>query len=450
MTTRSPALLLLFVLIISCTSDSGKNGQSPCEAGMTSCDASCVDLQSDPAHCGACSEACSDGEVCSLGACEPSCADGLLDCDGSCVDGQSSAVHCGACGSTCEAGEICEDGDCRISCEEGTSYCGEACVDTQTDRENCGSCGSACGNGRVCVSGACKNDCPAPHRLCDGTCVDVEESDLHCGICGNACEADEACEGGVCSAICPAPTTYCDHEGVVACLDLQSDASSCGSCGSVCEAPANAHPTCEEGACDFVCNDGWGDCDHDPSNGCELRLDTATNCGSCGNVCLDGNACIDGACPRRVFVTSSDHDGALGGTAGGDAICRSLASSAGLSGTWNAYLEDSSGTLSSRLEPLRDRAIFRLDGVKVAEDWSTFNGSNHLAPINLTEELETKTGEVWVGARTSSCDDWSHNEPCDGTRSCGRVGLAEAVGFSWMNAYSQHCDRFVSLYCIED
>src|SRR5262249_42934796 len=42
--------------------------------------------------------------------------------------------------------------------------------------------------------------------------------------------------------------------------------------------------------------------------------------------------------PKRVFVTSTTHDGNLGGLDGADAICASLAANAGLSGTYKAWL----------------------------------------------------------------------------------------------------------------
>ena len=47
--------------------------------------------------------------------------------------------------------------------------------------------------------------------------------------------------------------------------------------------------------------------------------------------------------PCKVFVTSTVHDGNLGGLVGADAICNSLASAAGLAGTYKAWLSDGSG-----------------------------------------------------------------------------------------------------------
>ncbi|MBL8954796.1 MAG: hypothetical protein JNK82_28720 [Myxococcaceae bacterium] len=38
------------------------------------------------------------------------------DCDGTCVDLQADSRHCGACGTTCRAGSVCRDGQCAVSC----------------------------------------------------------------------------------------------------------------------------------------------------------------------------------------------------------------------------------------------------------------------------------------------------------------------------------------------
>ena len=41
-----------------------------CPSGQQVCDARCVDVQTDPGHCGACGTACPNGETCALGRCE--------------------------------------------------------------------------------------------------------------------------------------------------------------------------------------------------------------------------------------------------------------------------------------------------------------------------------------------------------------------------------------------
>jgi hypothetical protein len=61
-------------------------------------------------------------------------------------------------------------------------------------------------------------------------------------------------------------------------------------------APVEAPPSAR-----LACPAGRGDCDADPSNGCEVDLsDDADNCRACGHACSAAGAatamCIDGRC----------------------------------------------------------------------------------------------------------------------------------------------------------
>jgi hypothetical protein len=48
------------------------------------------------------------------------------------------------------------------------------------------------------------------------------------------------------------------------------------------------HPmsSCRGRGCRVVCEDGFSDCDADPSNGCETEMGTVENCGACGDSCM--------------------------------------------------------------------------------------------------------------------------------------------------------------------
>ena len=99
--------------------------------GMEYCGAVdlCRDLSSDPAHCGACGNACPSG-FCSGGVCQSvpianipldeappdgisSCLPGLVYCgNGVCVDIYIDSFNCGGCGITCQYPQGCQGGVC--------------------------------------------------------------------------------------------------------------------------------------------------------------------------------------------------------------------------------------------------------------------------------------------------------------------------------------------------
>ncbi len=80
----------------------------------------------------------------------------------------------------------------------------------------------------------------------------------------------------------------------VLCVDFQTDAANCGDCGITCVVP-NAASMCIFGACEVgSCDNGWGDCDGLPANGCETQNGCAageactTECGSQGVTACEG------------------------------------------------------------------------------------------------------------------------------------------------------------------
>jgi len=80
------------------------------------------------------------------------------------------------------------------------------------------------------------------------------------------------------------------------CVDTSSDPENCGECDVVCSYD-HAAASCVEGSCEMgACDQDWGDCNNDDSDGCETDLLTdVNNCGTCGNVC-DSGTCDGGSC----------------------------------------------------------------------------------------------------------------------------------------------------------
>lgn len=187
-----------------------------CAAGRERCGSVCLDLASDPEHCGSCDVVCAAADVCDAGECVAQCRDGRVPCARACVDLQTDPFHCGDCSEVCDLGGECVAADCKdacgdacdrnrevcvdqeCACRTGFSSCGGACVNLDTDPMHCGECGLGC-DGSPCGGGECQPaGCDAFADQCGASCTDVSSDPLHCRECDRACDGDEVCVDGDC------------------------------------------------------------------------------------------------------------------------------------------------------------------------------------------------------------------------------------------------------------
>jgi hypothetical protein len=172
---------------------------------------------------------------------------------------------------------------------------------------------------------------------------------------------------------------------------------------------------------------------------------------------------------KQVFVTSTTHDGNLGGIAGADKICNDCASAAGLEGTFKAWLGDSdSGPVDNFV---MDRwVMYILVNGEYVGMWPDLidagvigTPKDLLNPISMTEFGDMVTGYVWsnvyqgksldseVGPNKSdqtSCQNWS--SPSDGTGNVGSASSADGIIWSWDIFYGTvGCSTELRLYCFE-
>lgn len=159
------------------------------------------------------------------------------------------------------------------------------------------------------------------------------------------------------------------------------------------------------------------------------------------------------ACTKRVFVTSTFHNGNLGGLAGADNICQTRANAASLGGTWKAWLSSSTTSANSRLVN-HTVDIIRIDNVVVANGWADLTDGNLDNPISITELAGPVTNPITVWTNTTDNGNIaSTNNHCNNWTSTGSItgilGQAITAGPGWSYVYSQHCIGEYHLYCFE-
>ena len=272
-------------------------------AGFSACPVAggerCFRLQTDRDHCGACGNACADGELC---------------CGGACVDPATDGEHCGGCDRFCPSAPCCEGACCpphevctrdqagRLGC---CLFAGRAC-DPAADRccrgANTGAAGCVAGaGGPICCRhvghpcGGCSPDAPCA-ECCSGFCEAVFGSgycgcpngqrwDAAAGRClcdgtdqppcnGACCAAGECCSGGRCRALC---------NGVCCASDRVC-------CGGACKKPLGGACTtagqCCSGACLVPRGVASGACCQPAGGACATDLQGRNKC--CSGVCNRG------------------------------------------------------------------------------------------------------------------------------------------------------------------
>lgn len=317
-------------LLDYCPTTSCPSPFTTCPGSRFQCD---VNLMTDPQNCGSCGFVCQNGAGgatfdCISGTCVMKCrtdshtadCNGILDDD--CEVTLGTNENCNACGDRClDPDKPCvfdqETGHGTCGCDAGKIFCNGDCVDPQTDDQNCSTCGIDCpreGDGSPladhtyfgCGKAECGHvKCENGWNDCDGKsdngCETSLMSETDCGSCGHACDPGQSCRPNnkqEPTCMCPAGMTLCGNN----CVDLGLDPKNCGGCGIDCTYAAanqNGLGICSFGSCKFACSDGWGDCNGDPKDGCEVRLTAdPRNCGACGASCdlVMGQPCVLGRC----------------------------------------------------------------------------------------------------------------------------------------------------------
>jgi hypothetical protein len=285
-------------------------------------EAGCVDITSNPSHCGWCDTPCTDMQwdnVKQYGCVNKMCS--IVSCQGDWVDTNGLAWDGCECLKTA-ATELCNfvddncDGqvdesplsDCLppLACEFGTCQCPLAqpnlqacvpgqCIDINTNPKHCGFCGNDCQkmawdhvSKYGCADGMCNiAQCQAPWvntNVMDFDGCECEKTSPTevCDMIDNNCEGQvdelpnncippKVCQFGEC--ICPTDQPNLMDCGDGKCTDTYTNLSHCGFCNNKCNLPNVSVQKCEKGICyPSVCKNPYKDCNLLPDDGCEFEV----------------------------------------------------------------------------------------------------------------------------------------------------------------------------------
>ncbi len=233
-------------------------------------------------------------------------------------------------------------GECRVG--PGSS-CGQTCIERCNGRDD--DCDGVVDNGAsgmcnvpnaeaVCANGECiVVACQGDYADCNGQPQDGCEATLatldNCGVCGATClfpHAGAMCRQGFCLPDdCDDGFGDCDGQPNNGCESSLTTLEQCGDCATACEVGDNALPDCTTGVCRVgECLGNHADCDADPNNGCEQSLNDPAHCGSCGNACDTGTPHCSGGVCRATSCPAGEAD------CDGDEMCEQVNSATDCSG----------------------------------------------------------------------------------------------------------------------
>ena len=233
--SRRGCAVTLALLAFACGKDALVGGS--CRKGLTECNLRCIDLEADPANCGACGRACAAGQTCSAASCGGGRADASADgiapdvdegdvtrpdgvlndigtvndiggdalrpdgAPGDVITGDITAPDSsvdGTLGDGAQGDIIVDDG----RPDDSSSPDAPTCTPPYNTPERCGDCMTRCVDptplcGLQQGTFRCVAQCDPPLVACGPTCVNTASDERNCGTCGVVCPSG-ICQAGGC------------------------------------------------------------------------------------------------------------------------------------------------------------------------------------------------------------------------------------------------------------
>jgi len=160
---------------------------------------------------------------------------------------------------------------------------------------------------------------------------------------------------------------------------------------------------------------------------------------------------------KRVFVTATAYNGNLGGLSGADSKCNADASSAGLGGSWKAWLSTSTVHAKDRIS---DGLYVRVDNSTIIATSKTdlLDGTLQNSISKTAMGVDASDWPMWTGTLSDGtvitnkhCSNWTSNS--SGIN--GRIGDRSVKGIEWTDYYdasgfSGCATVFGRIYCFEE
>ena len=215
--------------------------------------------------------------------------------------------------------------------------------------------------------------------------------------------------------------------------------------------------------------EGPANCDDQMDNDCDGKVDGAdSDCPNraAGEKCNNGSECRSGKClhyggqangqfrcAHRIFVTSQNFTGKLGGLDGANAKCNEVAKAAGLKGTWRALVsgyhhdEEVNELIRIRGKVVNMKEKLVAHGKRFLWD----AGKDLVHPVVYDEQGHETVESVWTGSGPAgySADICGGGWDDEGEHDYATVGRSNEADGDWMNDGSEPCERALPLYCID-
>ncbi len=155
---------------------------------------------------------------------------------------------------------------------------------------------------------------------------------------------------------------------------------------------------------------------------------------------------------KVVFASSSTYTGNLGGAAGADLICQSLADAAGLEGTFKAWISDDTSMPESAFTQYNEPYVL-VNGPRIADNWNDLTDGTIINSISKDETGSNIQGWAWTNTNIfgnaysgMNCSNWISSNPSD----FGVAGIIGQVNGLWtVGGSTGTCDSYGHVYCFE-